>query len=166
MNWTSHSWLLLWRTSEYTIQSFNKWIQRLDGGWTYALDLSAGLKALMGSWVHSPYFMVLSCLGVGPRADTHSNMKLTFNFFWEYINVLFHLWDLYFILNWSWILSEVKRVTIVDHLVYARLYHKLYMAIYRKHIKEIKINLKYFWFYRNILYRINSIWQYFGFISI
>ena len=82
MNWTSHSWLLLWRTFEYTIQSrFTKWIQRLDGGWTYALDLSVGLKALMGSWVHSPYFIVLSCLGVCPRADTHSNMKWTFNFF-------------------------------------------------------------------------------------
>ena len=40
------------------------------------------------------------------------------------------------------------------------------MAIYGKHIKELKINLKYFWFYRNILYRINYIWQYFGFISI
>ena len=95
MNWTSHSWLLLWRTFEYTIQSrFTKWIQRLDGGWRYALDLFAGLKALMGSWVHSPYFMVLSCLGAGLRADTHSNMKWIFNFFGEYINVLFHLWDL------------------------------------------------------------------------
>ena len=95
MNWTSHSWLLLWRTFEYTIQSrFTKWIQRLGGGWTYALDSSVGLKALMGSWVHGPYFLVLICLGAGPRADTHSNMKWTFNFFWEYINVLFHFWDL------------------------------------------------------------------------
>ena len=65
-----------------------------------------------------------------------------FGLFFVNISMFYSIFETFYFI-WSRILNEVKRVTIVDHLVYARLYHKLYMAIYRKHIKEIKINLKY-----------------------
>ena len=136
MNWTSHSWLLLWRTFEYTIQSrFTKWIQRLDGGWTYALDLSVGLKALMGSWVHWHIFWFWVAWELA-QEQIPTQIWSGHSIFFGNTSMFYSISEtFYFILNWSRILSELKRVTTVDHLVCAR------------------------------LYKINSIWQYIESIS-